>query len=751
MASPTTSLPLYERFTRRNHISRAIELIILFLLLSLLLDRLLSPKIHGFAWLLAFLCESWFTFMWVLLVSTKWNQVEFKAYPHRLLQRKVELPPVDMFVTTADPVLEPPIVAVNTVLSMLAVDYPADKLACYVSDDGGSPLTFYSLVEAAKFARLWVPFCKKYGIQLRAPFRYFSGQSSSSQDAFPEFGQERKKIQYEYEQLRRRIEEAARKPLPCELTGEFRDFSNIQSRNHPTIIKVIWENKEDHSKNRSVPHLVYISREKRPNHPHNFKAGAMNVLARVSGVMTNAPIMLNLDCDMYINNSQVVLHAMCFLMGIKNERDCGFVQSPPLFYDGLKDDPLGNQFVVFHEYIGYGIAGIQGPFYHGTNCFHRRKVIYGLSPNDKQINGTLNNIEALKSIYGSSLEFSRLAIEALSGLRTGTSRSHDDLLSSIEAAHIVAGSDYECGTKWGSEVGWMYGTTSEDVYTGLWIHGKGWRSVNSTPEPPGFLGCSPSDGPVAVGQEKRWATGFLEILVSPKSPLILTLKGRLQFRQCLAYLCILFWALRSIPELCYAILPAYCIIVNTHFLPKVGEGGFWTITFLFLIYNLYALSEYLRAGLSIRAWWNNQRMRKIAAMNAWFFGALSVGLKLLGISDIVFEVTQKDQPTVTDDNNNDANANAWRLTFNESPIFIPGTTVLLVNLAAGLLGFRSTGSGDGFGIGEVVCSVCVVLCLWAFLKGLFGRGKYGIPLWTIYKSGALALLFVQLSKWASSD
>ncbi|KAL7000063.1 Cellulose synthase-like protein B3, partial [Sarracenia purpurea var. burkii] len=95
-----------------------------------------------------------------------------------------------MFVTTADPVLEPPILTVNTVLSLLAVDYPAEKLACYVSDDGASPLTFYSLVEASKFAKLWVTFCKKYGVHVRAPFRYFSGEPISSQDTVPEFLQE---------------------------------------------------------------------------------------------------------------------------------------------------------------------------------------------------------------------------------------------------------------------------------------------------------------------------------------------------------------------------------------------------------------------------------------------------------------------------------------------------------------------------------------------------------------------------------
>lgn len=88
--------------------------------------------------------------------------------------RVKNLPPVDIFVTTADSTLEPPIITVNTVLSLLAVDYPAHKLACYVSDDGGSPITFYSLVEASKFAKIWVPFCKKYGVQVRAPSMYFT-------------------------------------------------------------------------------------------------------------------------------------------------------------------------------------------------------------------------------------------------------------------------------------------------------------------------------------------------------------------------------------------------------------------------------------------------------------------------------------------------------------------------------------------------------------------------------------------------
>ena len=98
---------------------------------------------------------------------------------------------MDLLVTTADPVLEPPIITVNTVLSLMAIEYPAHKLACYVSDDGCSPLTFYALVQASKFAKLWVPFCKKYNVQVRAPFRYFSDEATAiNEESSSEFRQE---------------------------------------------------------------------------------------------------------------------------------------------------------------------------------------------------------------------------------------------------------------------------------------------------------------------------------------------------------------------------------------------------------------------------------------------------------------------------------------------------------------------------------------------------------------------------------
>ncbi|XP_057955810.1 cellulose synthase-like protein H1 [Malania oleifera] len=755
MANPAVSLPFCERIPRKNTLYRVMHLIILFLLLSLLLYRLLYLNTHGFTWLLAFLCESWFTFLWILNVSTKWNPVECKTYPDRLQHCFSELPPVDMFVTTADPVLEPPIITVNTVLSLLAVDYPASKLACYVSDDGGSAITFYALTEASKFAKLWLPFCKKYSILVRAPFRYFSVEQPTCPTAnnSVEFQLEWRMMKEEYQKLCQKIEQADKKLMLCDHSGDFEAFSNIERRNHSSIIKVIWENKEGLVD--ELPNLVYISREKRPEHPHHYKAGAMNVLTRVSGVMTNAPFLLNLDCDMYANNPLIVRHAMCLLLGF-DEKYSGFVQSPQMFYGGVKDEPFGNHLVILQEYSGKGCAGIQGPFYGGTGCFHRRKVIYGLSPDETKlkrgyltaVNGKFPHV-SLQKMFGNSIQFIKSASQILSELDIITDCALN-LSTSIEAAYQVAGCGYEYGTSWGTKVGWLYGSTVEDVLTGMMIHARGWRSVYCTPDPPAFLGCAPSDWLSGLTQQKRWATGLLEILSSKNSPFITTLTTKLQFRQGMGYVYFLIWGLRSIPELCYAALPAYCLISNSYFLPKVHEPAmFISITIIFVLYNLSNLLEYLQIGLSVRTWWNCQQMSRIISATAWIFAVLNVILKILGISETVFEVTKKDESSPDNDVDTDANTDASNFTFDESLIFVPGITLLLVHISAliiGLLGFQEQAQG---GAGEVICSMWVVFSFWPFVKGLFRRGKYGIPLSSLSKSAAIAFLFVQYCRWTA--
>lgn len=110
-----------------------------------------------------------------------------------------ELAAVDFFVSTVDPLKEPPLITANTVLSILAVDYPVDKVSCYVSDDGAAMLSFESLVETADFARKWVPFCKKYAIEPRAPEFYFSQKIDYLKDKVqPSFVKERRAMKVSF-------------------------------------------------------------------------------------------------------------------------------------------------------------------------------------------------------------------------------------------------------------------------------------------------------------------------------------------------------------------------------------------------------------------------------------------------------------------------------------------------------------------------------------------------------------------------
>ncbi|XP_020592925.1 cellulose synthase-like protein H1 [Phalaenopsis equestris] len=490
--------------------------------------------------LTAFFCEAWFTFVWLLYLNAKWNPVIYKAYPHRLLSQfgLNELPAVDLFVTTADPDLEPPIITVNTVLSLLAADYPANRLACYISDDGGSPITYYSLTEASKFASRWIPFCRKYDVKIRAPFMYFSEDpNQSSLGLSLDFLRDWKAIKNDYEELKQRIENVGKSHLPPHRGDDYVEFSNIERGNHQSIVKILWENKDEID---GISHLIYVSREKRPKHLHHFKAGAMNVLTRVSALMTNAPFILNVDCDMFANNHQVILHGMCLLLGLDEEASCGYVQIPQRFYGALKDDPFGNKLEVLQKFVGEGIAGIQGPLNGGTGSFHRRKIIYGCSPS--QLEGQEKTThesfpcKELKRVFGNSEELIQstnviIMREAKPGLSFNT-----ELSSKIEIAKQVAASTYEQNTSWGKEIGWMYGSMTEDILTGIRIHSLGWKSANCNPNPAGFLGLSPSGGPESLTQFKRWSTGLLEILFDRNGPLTATFTKQLQFRQCLAYL-----------------------------------------------------------------------------------------------------------------------------------------------------------------------------------------------------------------------
>jgi Cellulose synthase len=69
----------------------------------------------------------------------------------------------------------------------------------------------------------------------------------------------------------------------------------------------------------------------------------------VSAVLTNAPYLLNLDCDHYINNSKALREAMCFMMDPLVAKRICYVQFPQRF-DGIdRHDRYANRNIVFFD------------------------------------------------------------------------------------------------------------------------------------------------------------------------------------------------------------------------------------------------------------------------------------------------------------------------------------------------------------------------------------------------------------------
>ncbi|KAJ9171766.1 hypothetical protein P3X46_015084 [Hevea brasiliensis] len=337
-----------------------------------------------------------------------------------------DLPGIDVFVSTVDPDKEPPFVTANTILSILAVDYPEEKLACYLSDDGGSLLTFEALAETASLARIWVPFCKKHNIEPRNPEAYFGQKRDFLKNKVRlDFVRERRRVKRKYDEFKVRInslrrsdaynahEELRAKKKQMEMGGNPSELIKVPKAawmSDGSHWPGTWASGEsDHSRGDHamlappnaepvygaeadgenmigttevdirLPMLVYVSREKRLGYDHNKKAGAMNALVRTSAIMSNGPFILNLDCDHYIYNSLALREGMCFMLHRGGDRNC-YVQFPQRFEGIDPSDRYANQNTVFFDVSMRALDGLQGPMYVGTGCIFRRTALYGFSP-----------------------------------------------------------------------------------------------------------------------------------------------------------------------------------------------------------------------------------------------------------------------------------------------------------------------------------------------------------------------------------
>ncbi|TKY47046.1 Cellulose synthase protein E1 [Spatholobus suberectus] len=129
---------------------------------------------------------------------------------------------------------------INPVLSVVAYDYPIEKLGVYLSDDAVSDITFYALLEASIFAKHWLPFCKKFKVEPTSPAAYFKSMASSTP---PNNAKELSTIKKLYQDMESRIENAAKAgQVPEEVRSKHKGFSQWDSyssrRDHDTILQI---------------------------------------------------------------------------------------------------------------------------------------------------------------------------------------------------------------------------------------------------------------------------------------------------------------------------------------------------------------------------------------------------------------------------------------------------------------------------------------------------------------------------------
>uniref|UniRef100_A0A0E0I256 Uncharacterized protein n=1 Tax=Oryza nivara TaxID=4536 RepID=A0A0E0I256_ORYNI len=755
-------------------------------------------------WWISVVGDFWFGVTWLLNQASKLNPVKRVPDPS-LLRRRFDdggLPGIDVFINTVDPVDEPMLYTMNSVLSILATDYPADRHAAYLSDDGASLAHYEGLIEAARFAALWVPFCRKHRVEPRAPESYFAAKAAPHAGPAPpeEFVGDRRLVRREYEEFKARLDalftvipqrseasvgnantKGAKATLMADGTpwpgtwtepaenhkkgqhagivkvmlshpgeepqlgmpassGHPLDFSAVDVRlpmlvyiarekrpgydhqkkagamnaqlrvllNHPTSmprfgVAASVDNPLDFSGvDVRLPMLVYISREKRPGYNHQKKAGAMNALLRVSALLSNAPFIINFDCDHYVNNSQAF--------------------RAPMFFDATL----------------LGLNGVQGPSYVGTGCMFRRVALYGADPPRWRPEDDDAKALGCPGRYGNSMPFINTIPAAASQERSIASLDETAAMAELEEVMACA---YEDGTEWGDGVGWVYDIATEDVVTGFRLHRKGWRSMYCDMEPDAFRGTAPINLTERLYQILRWSGGSLEMFFSRNCPLLAG--RRLRPMQRVAYTNMTAYPVSALFMVVYDLLPV--IWLSHHHGEFHIQKPFPTyvayLVAVIAMIEVIGLVEIKWAGLTLLDWWRNEQFYMIGATGVYPAAVLNIVLKrLLGMKGVRFKLTAKQL------------AGGARERFAElydvhwSPLLTPTVVVMAVNVAAigaaagkAVVGGWTAAQLAGASAG-LVFNVWVLVLLYPFALGIMGRwGKRPCALFALLVAACAAV------------
>ncbi|GAB2231319.1 hypothetical protein Droror1_Dr00010325 [Drosera rotundifolia] len=490
---------------------------------------------------------------------------------------------------------------------------------------------------------------------------------------------------------------------------------------------------------------------------------------------------------------------MCFLMDPLVGLDVCYVQFPQRF-DGIdRSDRYANRNIVFFDVNMKGLDGIQGPVYVGTGCVFNRQALHGYSPPSllnlpksssscsccggcwccfsskkpakdisevyrdskrEDLDAAIFNLTEINNYdeHERSMLISQTSLEKTFGLSSvfiestlmengGVPESANSSTLIKEAIHVI-GCGYEEKTAWGKEIGWIYGSVTEDILSGFKMHCRGWRSIYCMPLRPAFKGSAPINLSDRLHQVLRWALGSIEILLSRHCPLWYGFGGgRLKWLQRLAYTNTIVYPLTSLPLIAYCSIPAICLLTGKFIIPTLSNLASILFLGLFISIILTSVLELRWSGVGIEDWWRNEQFWVIGGVSAHLFAVFQGLLKVLAGLDTNFTVTAK---AAEDTEFGELYVFKW------TTLLIPPTTLIVINIVGVVAGFSDAlNSGyEAWGplFGKVFFSAWVIFHLYPFLKGLMGRQNRTptiVILWSVLLASVFSLVWVKIDPFVS--
>ncbi|KAL6657842.1 hypothetical protein ACP70R_005622 [Stipagrostis hirtigluma subsp. patula] len=747
----------------------------------------IEHKNHDGVWLwtMSMVADVWFGFSWLLNQLPKLNPIKRVPDIAALEEQcdssgESKLPGVDIFVTTVDPVDEPILYTVNSILSILATDYPVDKYACYLSDDSGTLIHYEAMFEIANFAKLWVPFCRKHRVEPRAPENYFVVKKQPDLGSMQEeFMSDHRRVRREYEEFKVRIDSlfstihqrsdaynsknAQENGVKATWMADgtqwpgtwIEQAENHRKGQHAGIVQVILnqpshkpqlglpatiENPFDFSNvDMRLPMLVYLSREKRPGYNHQKKAGAMNVMLRVSALLSNAPFVINFDCDHYINNSQALRATMCFMLEPREGQNTAFVQFPQRFDDVDPTDRYANHNRVFFDGTMLSLNGLQGPSYLGTGCMFRRVALYGLEPPRWRADNT--EVIGKAQQFGKSTLFINSMLDGANPERYITPMLLKEPINNELTTLMTCA--YEDGTSWGRDVGWVYNIATEDVVTGFRMHRQGWRSMYCSMEPAAFRGTAPINLTERLLQILRWSGGSLEMFFSHSNAFLAG--PRMHPLQRIAYLNMSTYPIVTVFILAYNLFPVMWLVSEQFYIQQPFGSYILYLIIIIGMIHIIGMFEVKWASITLLDWCRNEQFYMIGSTGVYPTAVLYMVLKLITGKGIYFRITSKQTAACSNDKFADLYVVRW------VPLLIPTIAVLVVNVVAVGVAIGKVATWGLFTeqawhvMLGVVFNVWILVLLYPFALGIMGQwGKKPVILFVmlVMTIGAVVFMYV---------